>query len=65
MFSSYTCLSIREVWHLNLCLIVQGDPLLPPDKKGISSRVWSAQLVEHQTFNLCAVGSKISIAQIP
>ena len=59
MFSSYTWLSIRVVWHLNLCLIffVQEDPLLPPDKKGISSRAWSAQLVEHQTFNLCAVGS--------
>ena len=59
MFSSYTWLSIRVVWHLNLCLIffVQGDPLLPPDKKGISSRAWSAQLVKHQTFNLCVVGS--------
>ena len=54
MFSSHTWLSIRVVWHLNLCLIffVQGDPLLPPDKEEISNRVWSAQLVEHQTFNL-------------
>ena len=29
--------------------------MLPPDKKEISSRVWLAQLVEHQTFNLWAV----------
>ena len=64
MFSSYTWLSIRVVWHLNLCLIffVQEDPLLPPDKKEISSRVWSAQLVEQQTFNLrvcCGFESKL------
>ena len=29
--------------------------MLPPDKIEISSRAWSAQLVEHQTFSLWAV----------
>ena len=28
--------------------------MLPPDKVEISSRAWSAQLVEHQTFYLWA-----------
>ena len=37
--------------------MAQADPLLPPDKLEISSRAWSGQLVEHQTFYLWAAGS--------